>query len=105
MTEKITIEVVKPTSKIRNKSGEKNWKNPKRISFETPCIFLIPAKNLLRREQTDKTGKLTQLTLCLATGRLKKAFSFEFFLLTFPNFRGWFDNFKCEFLSHFLMKS
>ena len=29
MTEKITIEVVKPTSKIRNKSGEKNWKNPK----------------------------------------------------------------------------
>ena len=82
MTEKITIEVVKPTSKIRNKSGEKNWKNPKRISFETPCIFLIPAKNLLRREQTDKTGKLTQLNLLNIsvviyknTGRLKKAFS------------------------------
>ena len=48
MTEKITIEVVKPTSKIRNKSGEKNWKNPKRISFETPCIFLIEAN--IRRE-------------------------------------------------------
>ena len=74
MTEKITIEVVKPTSKIRNKSGEKNWKNPKRISFETPCIFLIPAKNLLRREQTDKTGKLTQLRQLTQknTGSLKK---------------------------------
>ena len=82
MTEKITIEVVKPTSKIRNKSGEKNWKNPKRISFETPCIFLIPAKNLLRREQTDKTGKLTQLTQ-LTLCESKKSVFIQIFSLDF----------------------
>ena len=85
MTEKITIEVVKPTSKIRNKSGEKNWKNPKRISFETPCIFLIPAKNLLRREQTDKMGKLTQLRQLTQknTGSLKKSVFIQIFSLDF----------------------
>ena len=82
MTEKITIEVVKPTSKIRNKSGEKNWKNPKRIPFETPCIFLIPAKNLLRREQTDKTGKLTQLTQ-LTLCESKKSVFIQIFSLDF----------------------
>ena len=85
MTEKITIEVVKPTSKIRNKSGEKNWKNPKRISFETPCIFLTHAKNLLRREQTDKMGKLTQLRQLTQknTGSLKKSVFIQIFSLDF----------------------